>query len=46
MIGNFRKNTSKIPADNESSLNKLTTKIINVLAFITITKTSVLVYYP
>jgi hypothetical protein len=43
MIQYFRKNMSKIPVDNGSSLNKLITKIINILANITITKTSVLV---
>jgi hypothetical protein len=43
MIRYFRKNTSKIPVDNGSSLNIPITKIINALANITITKTSVLV---
>jgi hypothetical protein len=37
---------SKIPGDNGSSLNKLIALKINVLANITITKTSVLVVYP
>jgi hypothetical protein len=46
MIQYFRKNMSKIPVDNGSSLNKLITIKINVLANITITKTSVLVVYP
>jgi hypothetical protein len=41
MIGYFRKNRSNIPGDNGSSLNIPITKIINVLANITITKTSV-----
>jgi hypothetical protein len=36
---------SKIPGDNGSSLNKLITLKINVLANIKITKTSVLVVY-
>jgi hypothetical protein len=39
----FRKNISKIPGDNGSSLNITITLKINVLANITITKTSVLV---
>jgi hypothetical protein len=43
MIRYFEKNMSKIPGDNGSSLNKLITLKINVLASITITKTSVLV---
>jgi hypothetical protein len=34
---------SKIPGDNGSSLNKLITLKLNILANITITKTSVLV---
>jgi hypothetical protein len=46
MIGYFRENTSKIPVDNRSSLNIPITKIIDVLANITITKTYVLVLYP
>jgi hypothetical protein len=41
---------SKIPVDNGSSLNKLITKIINVLAVtlanITLLETSVLAVYP
>jgi hypothetical protein len=41
----FRKNMSKIPVANGSSLNKLITLKIEVLANITITKTSVLVVY-
>jgi hypothetical protein len=43
MSGYFQKNMSKIPGDNGSSLNKQITLKINVLANITITKTSVLV---
>jgi hypothetical protein len=47
MIGFFKEqNTSKIPVDNGSSLNKLITKIINVLANITIAMTSVLGEVP
>jgi hypothetical protein len=48
MVGFFKEqNTPKIPVDNGSySFNKLITKIINVLANITITKTSVSVLYP
>jgi hypothetical protein len=38
-----KKNMSKIPGDNGSSLNKLITTKINALANITITKTFVLV---
>jgi hypothetical protein len=37
---------SKIPGENRSSLNKLITLKIKVLANITITKKSVLVVYP
>jgi hypothetical protein len=46
MIAYFRKNISKIPGDNGSSLKKLITLKINVLPNITITKTSVLVVNP
>jgi hypothetical protein len=46
MIGYFRKNMSNIPGDNGSSLNILITLKINVLAKITVTKTSVLAVYP
>jgi hypothetical protein len=46
MIEYFWKNMSKIPGENGSSLNKQITLKINVLANITITKTSVLVVYP
>jgi hypothetical protein len=41
MIQYFRKKMSKIPVDNGSSLNKLITIKIDVLAKITVTKTSV-----
>jgi hypothetical protein len=41
MIGYFWKNMSKIPDDNGSSLNKLITLKINVLANITLIETSV-----
>jgi hypothetical protein len=41
-----KKNMSKIPVDNGSSLNKLITLKINVLANISVTKTSVSVVYP
>jgi hypothetical protein len=42
MIQYSRKNMSNIPGDNGPSLNKLITKIIDVLANITVTtKTSV-----
>jgi hypothetical protein len=46
MIGYFQKNMSKIPGDNGSSLNKLIALKINILANITITKTSVLAICP
>jgi hypothetical protein len=42
MVGFLKKNMSKIPGDNGSSLNIQITKIINILTNITITKTSVL----
>jgi hypothetical protein len=46
MIGYFRKNTSKIPGDNGSSLNiPITIKII-ALTNITLIETSVSVVYP
>jgi hypothetical protein len=41
MIRYFRKSMSNIPGDNGSSLKKLIAKIFDVLANITITKTSV-----
>jgi hypothetical protein len=41
MIGFFRKNMSKIPGDNGSSLNITITLKINVLANITLIETSV-----
>jgi hypothetical protein len=41
MIGYFQKNMSKIPADNESSLNKLITLKIIALTNITLIETSV-----
>jgi hypothetical protein len=46
MIGYFRKNTSKIPVDNGSSLNKLITLKIIALTIITLIETSVSVVYP
>jgi hypothetical protein len=46
MIGYFRKNMSKIPVDNGSSLNKLITLKIIALTNITLIETSVLVVYP
>jgi hypothetical protein len=46
MIQIFSKNTSKIPGDNESSLNiPITIKII-ALANITLIETAVLAVYP
>jgi hypothetical protein len=46
MIAYFRKNMSKMPVDNGSSLNIPITKIINALTNITLIETSVLVVYP
>jgi hypothetical protein len=43
MIGYFRKNMSKIPGDNGSSINIPIAIKINILANINITKASVLV---
>jgi hypothetical protein len=45
MIGYFRKNMSKIPVDNGSSLNKLVTLKIIALTNITLIETSVSVVY-
>jgi hypothetical protein len=46
MIGYFRKNMSKIPGDDGSSLNKLITLKIIALTNITLIETSVSVVYP
>jgi hypothetical protein len=46
MIGYFRKNMSKIPDDNGSSLNELITLKIIALTNITLIETSVSVVYP
>jgi hypothetical protein len=46
MIRYFRKNMSKIPADNGSSLNKLITIKIIALTNITLIETPVSVLYP
>jgi hypothetical protein len=47
MIRYFRKNMSKIPGDNGSSLNKLITlKIIALLTNIALIEKSVPVVYP
>jgi hypothetical protein len=46
MIGYFKKNMSKIPVDNGSSLNKLIAIKIIALTNITLIETSVLVVYP
>jgi hypothetical protein len=47
MIGFFKEqNTSKIPGDNWSSLNKLITIKIVALTNITQIETSILVVYP
>jgi hypothetical protein len=47
MIEYFQKNTSKIPVDNGSSLNKLiTVKIIALTNITLIIETSVLAVYP
>jgi hypothetical protein len=46
MIGNFRKNMSKIPVDNGSSLSKLITLKIITLTNVTLIETSVLAVYP
>jgi hypothetical protein len=46
MVEYFGKNTSKIPGDNESSLNKLITKIINTLTNITLIDNTVLFVQP
>jgi hypothetical protein len=45
MIGYFRKNMSKIPDDNGSSLNKLITLKIIALKNVTLIETSVSVVY-
>jgi hypothetical protein len=46
MIGYFRNNTSKIPGDNGSSLNKLIALKIIALTNITLIETYVSVVYP
>jgi hypothetical protein len=46
MIGYFRKNMSKIPGDNGSSLSKLITLKIIALPNIALIETSVSVVYP
>jgi hypothetical protein len=46
MIGYFRKNMSKIPGDNRSSLNITITIKIIALTNITLIETSVLAVYP
>jgi hypothetical protein len=45
MIGYFQKNMSKIPVDNESSLNVTVTLKIIALTYITLIETSVSVVY-